>query len=292
MTAPHSVDALGRQRPEWQPWLAVVEEVLRETASGAWDEVVPDPPDARGRGVPLLAGSAIALQSSDVRRVLLRLVRVASRAGNPKMTFLDAALRGTRDVLPLFTAALRHDGERIDAVAAAAGADPEALQAIVALLPIPFLQACNRRLGSSVPGSWMEGHCPVCGSWPAFAEVRGIERSRYLRCRRCGGEWYAHSLRCSYCAMDDHDELVALVPEDDPAHAVVEACRRCLGYLKTFTRLQGCAPDAVMLEDLASVNLDVVSLTHGYTRPPGAGHRLDVTVTEKNASRRFFAWNA
>ena len=63
-----------------------------------------------------------------------------------------------------------------------------------ALLPVPFLQACNRRWASSISESWVEGYCPVCGSWPAFAEVRGIERSRYFRCGRCGGEWHARAL--------------------------------------------------------------------------------------------------
>ena len=54
----------------------------------------------------------------------------------------------------------------------------------------------------------MEGYCPVCGAWPAFAEMRGIERSRYLRCGRCGGGWQAQCLSCSYCGMTDHEELI------------------------------------------------------------------------------------
>jgi hypothetical protein len=32
---------LGRQRPEWEPWLAVIQEVLRETANAQWDGFVP-----------------------------------------------------------------------------------------------------------------------------------------------------------------------------------------------------------------------------------------------------------
>ena len=93
--------------------------------------------------------------------------------GNP-----GAALREDLDVLTLFTASLCQDSERVTEVAAASGADAEALQAVIALLPVPFLHACNRRWASSISESWVEGYCPVCGSWPAFAEVRGIERSR------------------------------------------------------------------------------------------------------------------
>jgi FdhE protein len=133
----------------------------------------------------------------------------------------------------------------------------------------------------------------MCGSWPAFAEVRGIERSRYFRCGRCGGEWHARALCCPYCETIDHDELVALVPESGGSNAAIDACRRCLGYVKTLTRLQGCPPETVMVEDLATVDLDVAALEHGYNRPPsGAARALEITMTEKRATRRFLAWSS
>ena len=78
------------------------------------------------------------------------------------------------------------------------------------------------------------------------------------------------------------------MPEKAGARAVIDACKRCLGYVKTFTRLQGCPPDTVMLEDLASVALDVAALEQGYTRPAGAGYPLDVTVTANSASATVF----
>ena len=75
-------------------------------------------------------------------------------------------------------------------------------------------------------------------------------------------------------------------------NGVIEGCRSCLAYVKTFTRLQGCPPGAVMLEDLASVALDIAALEQGYVRPRGAGYPLDVSVTARNVPRRFFAWDA
>jgi hypothetical protein len=50
-----------------------------------------------------------------------------------------------------------------------------------------------------------------------------------------------------------------------------------------------------MLDDLASVDLDVAAVALGYARPPGAGYALDVTVVntgDTGALRRLFAWNA
>jgi len=298
-----TLNGLKRQRPEWEPWLAVVEEVLREAGTSTWNAAVPadDPLSAeaadakaatRRTTVPLLAGATIGLHASSVRRLLERLIHIGSRSGTPKMTSLAAALRADLDVLTLFTASLCQDNARTEEVAAASGADAEALQAVVALLAVPFLHACRHRHASSISESWVEGYCPLCGSWPTFAEVRGIERSRYFRCGRCGGEWHARTLHCPYCAMSNHHELIALVPEKGGSHATIDACNRCRGYVKIFTRLQACPAGTIVLEDLASVELDFAALEQGYARPAGAGYALDIRVSDTATRRRFFAWNA
>jgi FdhE protein len=78
--------------------------------------------------------------------------------------------------------------------------------------------------------------------------------------------------------MTDHKELVSLVPENSGSNSVIEACARCRGYIKSFATLQGSPPDRVMLDDLASVELDVAAVEQGYKRPEGSGYLLGVTV--------------
>lgn len=292
MTTVGALDALKKQRPEWIPWLAVVEESLRETTHARWEGTVPDISETSGNGTPLLSGLTLNVDSAAVRRVFDRLIAAAAGSGSPRMATLERARRADVDVLALLRSSLQQQGDDAAALASASAADAEALQAVVALLALPVLQACNRRWSSSTPKSWTQGYCPVCGSWPAFAEVRGIERTRYLRCGRCGGEWQASILLCGYCGTVDHNDLVALVPEKAAAPGAIDACKRCQGYVKTFTRLQGCAPAAVMLEDLKTVDLDVAALEQGYTRPSGTGCSLEVIISDTGASRRFFAWNA
>ncbi|HEV2984856.1 MAG TPA: formate dehydrogenase accessory protein FdhE [Vicinamibacterales bacterium] len=305
MTAASALDDLKRQRQEWGPWLAVVETVLRETGAPVWDAAVPtvaDPaavtPDTAAAPhppLPLLAGAAVALSASVVRRFFERLLGVASLGERSKMQTVRGVLDADVDVLALFTASLCQDGGPVHAAARASGADVEALQAVTALLSVPFLHACRRRFASSIRESWVQGYCPLCGAWPVFAEVRGIERSRVFRCGRCGGGWHARALCCPYCDMADHDELVRLQPENGDvagASGAIDACSSCRGYVKTFTRLQGCDPGAVMLEDLASVALDIAALDQGYSRPSGAGHVLDVRVSDNAATRLFFAWKS
>jgi FdhE protein len=282
---------LGRQYPEWQPWLTVIEEVLREATDAKWEAVVGEPPQSQESKVPLLAGATLSMDITAVGRWSERLMRAAYLSGAPKMSTLNGVQHKRLNSVDLFKSSLCQNDKWLREAAVELDVDADALQAVALLIPVPLLQACNRRWASSVAESWTEGYCPVCGAWPAFAEVRGIERSRYLRCGRCGGGWQAQCLSCSYCGMTDHEELVSLVPEKSSSNAAIEACKRCLGYVKTFTTLQGSPPANVMVDDLASVDLDIAALEHGYKRPQGPGYCFDIMVVDKPAEK-FSFWRA
>jgi FdhE protein len=274
------VQDLKREHPEWAPWLAVIEEVLREIADPKWDAMVP-PARRQQSKVPLLAEATLHPEKRSLGRMFQQLLRIAGRSATAKMATLQAVTYEELDVVALFRAAVNHESDRIKELASLVGADAEAFHAVAALLPMPFLHACNRRWKPSE--SWIEGYCPVCGAWPAFAEIRGIERSRYLRCGGCGSEWQAHCLFCPYCGMTDHKELASLVPEQSGSRSVIDACNRCMGYLKAFTTLQGSPPAKVLLDDLASVELDCAAAERGYKRPQGAGYSLKATVAQNCA---------
>lgn len=282
---------LGREFPEWRPWLAIVEEVLREATDSKWEAFVPQSLLLPESKAPLLAGAKLVLEIAVVADWSERLMQTAYRSGAPKMSTLDGATAARLNSAELFKLSLCQNGKRVNETAVFLGVDPDAFQAVAALVPVPFLQACNRRWQQSISERWAEGYCPVCGAWPAFAEVRGIERSRYLRCGRCGAGWQSQCLSCPYCGMTDHEQLVSLVPEKSATNGVIDACKRCLGYVKTFTTLQGSAPDKVMLDDLASVALDIASLEQGYRRPEGAGYSLDIEILDKpSSSETVLSW--
>jgi FdhE protein len=289
MAVSAEIDDLKRRRPEWTPWLTLVDEALRESANGTWDPVVPVRRDAPSP-VPALSGVSVTLAPKPLGRLLERLTAIAARGGTAKMATLANLGPGNLDLAGLFCASMTHDVERVNAIAAERNVDAEALQAIATLLALPFLHACRRQWAASLP-TWTGGWCPICGAWPVFAEVRGVERRRFNRCGRCGGEWHAQLLQCAYCSTTQHEQLVALIPEKAGATGAVDACRRCCGYLKVFTRLQGCAPTSVMTTDLASVDLDVAALDAGYKRPQGAGCAPGVSV-QMAVGRSVLAWNA
>jgi FdhE protein len=283
-----SLEVLKHRHPEWRPWLAVIEEVISEAADLKWDCAVPSLSEAQPDKEPMLTGATLVLADGPVQRFLERLLRTACHGGGAQLKTLQHVLSAPINVLDLFQASLCQDSERLKQTAVALGADEEAFQALATLLPLPFLQACSRRWSSSIPESWLAGYCPICGTWPAYAEVRGVERSRYFRCGRCGSAWHAHFLFCPYCGTTDHEKLVSLVPQKSDSNCVIEACKHCLGYVKSFTLLQGGPAAKVLLEDLATVELDVAAVEQGYRRPQGSGHALSLTL-RRDAQMSAFA---
>jgi hypothetical protein len=63
----------------------------------------------------------------------------------------------------------------------------------------------------------------------------------------------------------------------------VETCEACRGYLKSITRLRATPPEALVLVDLDTVELDILALEHGYTRRERPGYRLGAKVIEASS---------
>jgi len=289
---------LARSRPEWAPWLAVLDVTRAATHDPAWSAAVPAAP-AAGDATPLLAGATIAAPARLLRRWLRELMHTAAGAG---AATLGTAARADLDQLAaLLEAGLRQDTARVAALAQSFGAAAGALGAVAALAAVPLLHACAERWAADVPKTWAHGWCPICGAWPAFAEARGLENARRLRCARCAADWPTTWLRCPYCGVDDHTLLGSLVVTLDPERApdpasprlarvatTVDTCASCRGYLKTVTTLVPTPSDDLGLIDLATVELDVAALEHGYARPAGPGAPLGARVSV--AGGRLAGW--
>jgi FdhE protein len=54
----------------------------------------------------------------------------------------------------------------------------------------------------------------------------------------------------------------------------VQVCDRCHGYLKIGNAFDPPPAELLPLDDLASIDLDVVAIERGYVRPNKAGFRL------------------
>jgi len=252
--------------------------VLNEATPPRWDEVRFELASARRREAPLLAAAALSIHRSLVLGMLRRLFAGGQAAAAPALAGFDALMKDDEDAVAVFCAAATDDGRTIERIAARRAVDSEALQSVASLLPMPLLQAAHRRLGDKIDRGWRHGYCPLCGSWPAFAEALGTERGRRFRCGRCAAGWPAPPLRCPFCATTDHTAFVRLVAGGDRQQAAIEACARCSSYVKTFAALQPRPSLEVMIQDLDTLDLDYLAVRNGYTRPPGVGYCLELQL--------------
>jgi len=220
----------------------------------------------------LLDGAVLSVAPRLVARWVRRMLRIAASAG----TTAVAARR--IDPLVVFEAAVSQDAHRVDDLARALGDDHGVLRGLAPLLARPMLQACRRAWAPQVPETWAHGHCPICGGWPAIAEIRGLGGSRYLRCGACGSDWRTQWLRCSFCGEDDHEQLGSLASAESLDRETIAICDGCNRYVKTITTLAPIRPEHVMLQDLGTLVLDVVALERGYRRPAATGHGVAVSV--------------
>lgn len=276
---------LRRNYPEWQSWLLVIESALREAADGKWQAYVPQRAPSPDSKQPFLSGATIDIESAEVSRWLERLLCQASAGGYAATAPLSAAGKKSLPVEPLavLQASLRQDNNVLSAMADTLGAGAQPFRAVADLAALPLLQACRRRWSALVPESWAQGYCPICGAWPALAEEQGIERTRRLRCGRCGSAWHAECLHCPFCDATEHRQHTSLVQGAASEARRIDGCQRCRGYVKTLMVLQGSAPEVVLLDDLASVDLDIAALDAGYRRPANPGCDPGVRVCAHSA---------
>lgn len=271
--------SVGALNPEWRAWIALVEATNEERKSPVWTAAAPDiPAPARPPDAPLLHGITFELEPRPARRWLRRLTKVAAKFDDPGARSI-ARLRFRRlDALSFMEAAVAQDMASIEGHAVEAGVDATALAALADLAVRPLLHAAAHALARHAPHRWLNGYCPMCGAWPALAEIRGIDRARRLRCTRCGGDWSFDVLHCPFCGERDHRNQGSLVPDGEEDIRKVDTCRSCQGYLKSLRTLSAIALGDLVLEDLATVELDIAALERGFARPERPGYAIDVRI--------------
>ena len=280
---------MSREHPEWRPWLRLLEAARSEIDDPAYAAAVPDATTAAG-DTPLVDGVTFAVGRRAADRWVRRLLTTAAEAG--ASASLSAAARAPAlDALALLEAAIAADRARLEQIGEATGAPSDALASVAAVAAMPLLHACARRWSSRVGAGWNRGYCPICGAWPVLAEARGLERERRLRCARCAGDWPTEWLRCPFCGNRDHLTLGALAPEGELESRRAETCASCRRYVKTVATLTATPAADVAIQDLATIDLDVGALAHGYQSGPGLGYDVEARLTPRKWSLRP-AWTA
>ena len=307
--------AITAAQPDLAPAVAVQRPMVVRTIR-AVDRLRLEPPALRltprrlaeklAAGEPFLRGEPAALPAALLGPLVLEACDdlAAGGAGDVARRVRACLDAGRVDMASLLTASFDRDQHAIRVKALHEGIAPDVLwlaaelatgpAAHVAVGTLPEAAGVNRGGGSpqgAGPGDglvealerWPHGHCPACGSWPAFAEtVGGTGR---LRCSFCGLGWPARADRCTYCrAVDPAPVWLTAAPV---AAGRAAACTSCGGYLKWLESPVATPYELLAVEDLASATVDALAAGRGFGRPPlpdlGGPRRLPCEALEPGA---------
>jgi FdhE protein len=130
----------------------------------------------------------------------------------------------------------------------------------------PSIEAGVEQLRSELdPETWLKGHCPVCGSLPSLSLLKEEVGKRYLLCSYCGYQWRMDRIPCPFCKNKDQESLHYFFGEGEETHRI-DLCDKCHQYIKTIDTRNLQESDPV-LEDLATLHLDLLASQKGYKRP-------------------------
>ena len=280
---------LARTDSAVAPLARLQAEALQAATHRTWDDGLP--PFERERlneGLPLLHGRMLAVDAEHVRSLLSTLARTVEQTGGTTGVDLRRVVSGKDlDPLSLLEASITQDASRLELLAAESRVEAGLLATLGGLAALPLLQACGRKAAPLLERAvWEEGYCPVCAAWATLAELRGLEKRRWLRCGRCGAGWAVAHDGCVFCSETDWRRLRYLAPEGETEARRAATCDACHSYLKTLTSLTLIGPADVALSDVMTLELDMAALEREFARPTLPGFPLQVHV--EPAKRRSF----
>ena len=258
-------DRLSRETvdPAWQQWIDLVQLAVAESQRPVWGAAV-SVRAARAPDAPLLHGASICVPDATF---VLRLASYLGIVGFRSVDPLDVILAG-----------VVRDLRQADTLATTLAISVDTVGVLGQLSALPLLLNAARELTAEASRAWQRGYCPVCGSWPSMAELRGIQRERRLRCGCCGSDWLLPVLRCTYCDETDHKKLGFLSSDGNDHGVRVETCATCNGYLKSVTTLGALPFAALAAKDLETVPFDIAAADRGFTRPARPGWQVQVEL--------------
>jgi FdhE protein len=226
------------------------------------------------QGTPMLAGEPIPVPVSVLKPGLVRLCDALERGGaGEAAAHIRDSLDETRlETASLLTASLRRDQAAIRTGANHRGLSADLMWLIGELAVGPFVHALHQALMPADPQSplmhalnaWNRGYCPLCGSWPALAEVASTHRA--LRCSFCALAWELNAYACVYCG-EGGEKFVTAAPDIERKDRRLELCGTCGGYLKTIDVARLTPFPLLAIADLETMDLDMAAMERGYGRP-------------------------
>jgi formate dehydrogenase accessory protein FdhE len=186
---------------------------------------------------------------------------------------LVAAVEGDPALLEVLarSAGFGPDMDTLESMARQARVFVDALLFVGRALAAPFVAEAAWRLsaarGGMPGGTDTHGRCRMCGSPPAIARLRREDGRRVLSCGLCGASWEYVRLACPTCENRDRETLTLLRASETDARWV-EACERCMSYIKTVDERKLPLGETIIpvVEETATLHLDLLAEKEGYIR--------------------------
>jgi FdhE protein len=265
ITALADLDRLIGERPELTTAGRSLAACLRAAFSEPPTESVPapDPEPIRAawrEGVPAFRSAPPSLDRAGLNARALAVCE-ALRAENPSASPLHTALRrGRADLLAGWDAVRDGSPQAIEAQATASGLNPSLLGSVLRLALLPALARLAEALAPiRAEFPWSRGLCPNCGQEPVFAESRGLEQRRFLRCGLCAAEWPGDRFRCPFCGEINSHSLPYRFVEGEQNHYRLALCNGCGSSLKVVSTLVPISPPGLLVAELATIHLDLIA---------------------------------
>jgi FdhE protein len=156
--------------------------------------------------------------------------------------------------------------QRVERAADECGLDKKVFLFLIQSSIKPSIEAGMEQLRTEVdPETRLKGHCPICGTLPSLSLLKEEVGKRYLLCSFCGYQGRIDRLFCPFCSSKEQDSLHYFHGEGEETHRI-DLCDKCHRYIKTidYRNLQESDP---VLEDLATLHLDILATQKGYKRP-------------------------
>lgn len=144
---------------------------------------------------------------------------------------------------------------------------PRTLDFLMQASITPSLEAIAHALAENLTGEGprQTGSCPICGSLPLIASIRGKKGQRFATCSTCRHEYRIRRLACPFCDEEDHTKLTFFTAKEEPFYRV-DTCKTCGLYIKTIDFREADRQELPQLDDLDSLTLDFVADREGYRR--------------------------
>jgi FdhE protein len=219
-------------------------------------------------GFPLLEKKDFPLDIDASRSLFQSLCQIGKEA-NPHMAeqvkkIEEAISEKKIDLTTLFKE--RGNEQKMEGIAKELALDKKILLFLIQSSLIPCIETGVEQLRHEINTElWVKGHCPICGSPPYLSLLKEEVGKRFLLCSYCGYSWRVDRISCPFCNNEDQESLQYFYAKEEKSHRV-DLCDKCHRYIKTID-LRTIGETDPLLEDLATLHLDLVASQKGYKRP-------------------------